>query len=71
MLEPLCTGSSNSQITEFPMRLRSFGILTTLLVLLSAIGTTVARMNVPFGVNLWALSLACILLTAMAWREEK
>jgi hypothetical protein len=53
------------------MRLRSYGILTTVLVLLSAISSSVWHIRVPFGVNLWVLTLACVMLTAMAWREEK
>jgi hypothetical protein len=53
------------------MRLRSSGILATVLVLISAIGASITHTQVPYGINLWALTLACVLLTAMAWREEK
>ena len=53
------------------MRLRSFGILTTILVLISAIGAGVTHTKIPFGINLWVLTLACAMLTAMAWREPK
>ena len=53
------------------MRLRSFGILTTILVLFSAIGASVTHAKIPYDINLWLLTLACAFLTAMAWREPK